>query len=200
VSFGEKILVLKRDGSREPFDLGKLRRAIAVAIRECEEDDSVADVLAQAVLTHLKSHWESPEPPSAPYLLRCCQTALHEAEMPEAARRMDLYARARINRRKTISVVDVSVPSAEPRPWRKRKLIRWFETRANVSRAMARMLAARIETYLFGLSYELVSTALITELSLAELYAWGLSDELFVAAGRGRDCGVTSGSGRTPDR
>jgi hypothetical protein len=134
VSFGATIIVLKRDGSREPFDLGKIRRAMSVAMRECEEDDSVADALAQAVLTHLRSHWESPEPPSAPYLLRCCQTALNEAEMPEAARRMDLYARARINRRKAISVVEASAPGLEPRPWRKRKLVRWFETRANVSR------------------------------------------------------------------
>lgn len=191
--------VLKRDGSREPFDFGKLRRGLAVAIRGCDEDESLAMALAEAVTVHLRQ-WESPEPPSASYVLHCCQTALNEAGLPDAAERMEMYTRARINRRKTINVLVPRATGADARPWRKRKLIRWFEQRANVSRSMARMLAGRIETYLFGLNYELVSASLIRELANAELYAWGLSDELYVAANRSRDRGVASGPGRTPDR
>lgn len=169
-------LVAKRDGSREPFDAAKLRRCVAAAMIECEQDVRLAAALAEAVAFHLKD-WNQAHPPSTNYIFRCVRKVLRATGLDDVARNLELHRRHRADRRRDVRVIDARRPGRGGLPWRKSLLVQTLIGRYGLSPSAARTLACEIEYRILTLNYNVVSTALVAELIRNEVSAWGLADE-----------------------
>jgi 2-phosphoglycerate kinase len=180
-------LVAKRDGSREPFDAAKLRRCVAAAMIECEQDVRLAGALAEAVAFHLKD-WNQGHPPSTNYIFRCVRKVLRATGLDEVARSLELHRRYRADRRRDVRVIDARRPGRNGMPWRKSLLVQTLANRYGLTPPTARTLACEIEYRVLTLNYNVVSTALVAELIRNEVSAWGLADEAMLV-GRSIDDG-----------
>jgi len=176
-----EIVVRKRDGSCEAFDVEKLRHCLGRVLKAAGLDSRYAGALAQAVALHLRSG-QAPQSPSAAYIRRCCRLVLFETGQAEAARCMDQFAGGRERRRRLVRIGAAQTSAAR---WRKRRVVETFERRHGLTRPVARILASEVEGRVFQLGYGLVSAALVREIIGAELSAWGLAaDSLSVCDAR----------------
>jgi hypothetical protein len=171
-----EMLVIKRDGSIEPFELPKLRTALARVMKSAACDEKLADPLARAVAAHLEE-WDEPTPPTTDYVFRCVKSVLQQTGLEEAARDFVRQRRARDQRRRTVRIVDRDLRSRRFQAWRKSAVVTTLKVDYGIGHAAARFLAGRTEDQIFALNYRLVSKTLITELMRNELLAWGLADE-----------------------
>lgn len=170
---GDAILVRKRDGGREPFQVAKVRRGLAVAMRECQYDERFADSLARAVALHVEG-WRDRHLPTTEYIFRCVRTVLKETGLVDVARQISLHRRCRAQRRRTVQVLDLRDRQRTARPWRKTDVARTFEIHHGLAPETSRILAAAVEERVLSLNYEVLTAALVDELVRSELLAWGL--------------------------
>jgi hypothetical protein len=172
---GSSAKVAKRDGSTELFQIGKLRRSLAAAMRTCNYDARYAEALARAIAVHVKD-WDDARPPTTEYVFRCVRAVLSETGLDDVAREIVRHRRTRALQRRRLAVVDPNRSGRPPRSWSKatvvQTLVRRFEMRAE----SARILAGEIEQRALALNYSVLSTSLIAELIRNEMMAWGLSD------------------------
>jgi hypothetical protein len=169
------VMIAKREGGLEAFEPPKLRRCLAVVMRECHCDTRIADALARAVELHLRD-WPDRSPPSSGYIFRCLCTALTETGMEHVAQRLALHRRRRASQRQRLSVFDPAQSRYGLIPWRKAALAGTLKGRYGLGHAAARILAGEIERRVLALEYSVISKRLIHELARNELLAWGLSD------------------------
>lgn len=167
------VRVIKRDGTTELFQVAKLRRCVALAMRSCHQDADLSDALAQSVALHLRQ-CENPSPPSSEYVFHCARTVLMHTGMKEAARELVAHHRQRTARRKRLRVVDGRRPESSDERWRKAAVARTLRERHGLSIATARILAGEVEARVFALDLAVVTRDLVSELILNELLAWGL--------------------------
>lgn len=170
------MLVTKRDGAVEAFDLPKLRTTLSRVMARCECDGKLADPLARAVAAHLQE-WEEPHPPTSEYIFRCVRSVLQQTGLEEVAREFSQQRRLRDQRRRSIRVVDRDTNSRRFAPWRKSEVARTLKDSFGIGHNASRFLAGRTEEQVFALNYRLVSKTLVSELIRNELLAWGLADE-----------------------
>jgi hypothetical protein len=168
-------MIRKCDGSLERFEFHKLRRGVAVAMRDCGYEERLADAIAQAVSLHLRD-WRQDRPPSSEYIFRCVRTVLDETGLQEVAQRLMTYRRQRACRRRSLFVFDSRHPDLAAKPWRKSAVVGTLQRRHRLSRMAARILAGQIEERVLSLDYSVISSALVAELIRSELMAWGLSE------------------------
>lgn len=168
--------VAKRDGSLEAFELGKLRRTLAGAMRGCGYDEMYADALAKAVAIHVKE-WGDPAPPTTEYIFGCVRAVLDETGLGDVAASLQRHARQREMKRRRVEVLNTRQQDQQRLAWSKGRIAGTLERRHGLKPSVARILAAEIESRVLGLNYSVVSSALIAELIRNELMAWGLSDE-----------------------
>lgn len=167
--------IVKRDGAIEPFQLSKLRRCLAVVMREGGFDERLADALARAVAMTLQD-WKKRTLPTSEHIFRCCVTVLRETEMGEVADRLEAHRTARAARIATVTVFDPQRPDRGAVRWRKAAVVKELENDYGISRSVARMLASDIEQRVVGLDYRVISWVLVREVIKAEVDAWGLGD------------------------
>ena len=170
-----RIMIAKREGGLERFELAKLHRCLAAAMKACNRDLRFAEALARAVGLHLRDR-PAGSPPSTDYVFRCLRTALVETGMEDVARQLALHRRQRTNQRRRLAVFDTHESPYALAPWRKATLAGTLAGRYGLSHAVARILAAEIERRVLALEYNAVSKSLIRELVRSELLAWGLVD------------------------
>jgi hypothetical protein len=179
----DAIVIAKRDGSREPFQPGKLRRSLLLALQSCPCDvEQVADALAGAVAHHLRACVE-PDPPSSAYVYRCACTVLRRTGLSQAARRLTAHRRQRLLQRCRRCVYDPRRPERRPVGWQKARVVAVLEGRYGLTRPVARIIAGEIEKRAFALGCRLIPKPLVSELIRSELAAWGLA-----AAAASEDC------------
>jgi transcriptional regulator NrdR family protein len=186
--------VAKRDGSHETFELGKLRRALANAMRGCGYDQMYADALAKAVAIHVKE-WGDTTPPSTEYIFGCVRAVLDETGLGDVAAALQRHFRQRETKRRAVEVLTTRHADQSRTAWSKGRVATTLERRHGIKPSVARILAGEIESRVLGLNYSLVSSALIAELIRNELMAWGLSDDaIAVALRQGVDVSVVPDS------
>lgn len=168
-------MVRKRDGSLERFEFAKLRRGLAVAMRDCGYEARFADSLAQAVTIHIRD-WRDGRPPTSEYIFRCVRTVLDETGLEDVARRLMTHRRYRACRRRGLTVLDTRRPGRAATPWRKSVVVSTLQRRHKLGATAARILAGQIEERVLSLNYSVISSALVAELIRSELMAWGLSE------------------------
>jgi hypothetical protein len=173
--------IAKRDGSLEAFELCKLRRTLAGAMRGCGYDEMYADALAKAVAIHVKE-WRDATPPTTEYIFGCVRAVLDETGLGDVAASLQRYARQREMKRRRVEVLNTRHPEQPKAAWSKGRIAGTLERRHGLKPSVARILAAEIESRVLGLNYGVVSSALIAELIRNELMAWGLSDDAMAVA------------------
>lgn len=195
----KRVMVAKRGGELEPFEVAKLRRCLAAAMSACDCDQRFADALARAVELHLRD-WSEPRPPTTDYILRCAGVALAETGMQRVARQLARHRRQRAARRRKLSVFDLRQPERAPIGWRKAAVAGFLRSRHGLTRSVARFLAGEVERRVLSLEYSVVSTTLIGELIRNELLAWGLADAPSGAAPPAREVNTTAGRQTAKER
>jgi len=181
-----RIIIAKRDGALEPFDIVKLRRCLATAMRACGCDPRFADALARAVALHLRQ-LSAPSPPTTDYIFRCVRTALVRTGMEPVAAELARHRRRRAAQRRRVSVWSAQHPQDTLQPWSKGRVADTLERRHGLGHSAARILAAEIERRVLALEYAVVSTTLVNELIQSELLAWGLAGAAAVRPGSTAD-------------
>ena len=183
-SEADAILIMKRDGSCEPFGAAKLRRCFALVLRRGQCDvPRVADALARAVACHLQQ-WDEARLPTSAYIYQCACTVLRQTGLGEGARRLASHRRQRVAKRRRLRVFDLGESEVAAEPWRKARVVSALEERYDVTHAVARALASEVEERVFALGCRLISKPLVEELIRNELASWGLGVEV-VAETRG---------------
>lgn len=170
------VAVRKCDGSQEAFQVDKLRRSLAAAMRDCHYDPRFAESLARAVAIHLDG-WRGYRPPSTDYIFRCVRTVLGDTGLADVARQLAIHRRHRALRRRALMVLDPRRGGRGTTPWRKRRVCQTLQTRFELNPSAARIIAGEIEERILSLNYNVISTALVAELIRNELLAWGLLEE-----------------------
>jgi len=178
----QTVRIIKRDGSREPFDIAKVRACLVRAMRSARQSTRFAEDLARAVALHLQG-WSEPSPPTSAYILRCVHSVLRETGMNRAARYLAHAHRMREAGRRAVQVVDRQ--GRRGRAWSKVSVVRHLQRQYGLRRTTARFLAGQVEQRILALGYTAVSRALLAEVVRTELRAWGLMQE---TAGRAAPC------------
>lgn len=175
--------VAKRDGSHETFELGKLRRTLAGAMRGCGYDEMYADALAKAVAIHVKE-WRDESPPTTEYIFGCVRAVLDETGLGDVAAALQRHSRQREVKRRKVEVLNTRRADQPRVPWSKGRIAATLERRHGLKASVARILAGEIEGRVLGLNYGVISSALIAEIIRNELMAWGLSDDAMAVVAR----------------
>ena len=175
------IMVAKREGTLEPFEIAKLRRSLIAAMKACNRNPRFAEALARAVELHLRG-WNEPSPPNTGYIYRCLRTALTETGMGQVAQTLSVHRAQRAVRRAKLSVYDTQKSRFDLAPWRKSAIAETLAGRHDLTHATARFLAGEIERRVLALEYNTVSKPLLRELVRNELLAWGLTEAVMDVA------------------
>lgn len=168
-------MILKRDGTREPFSPAKLRRIIVSAMRTCRYDVKLADPLVQAVEVHLR-YWDEPKPPTSEYIFRCVYAVLKQTGLKDVAECLAAHRRWRRMQRRSVRILR-QAPKRGSKPWRKASLVAHLQKRFSVGHEVARIVAGELEMRVLNLGFQELSQRLMEELVLSELSAWGLLSE-----------------------
>ncbi|MBN2446236.1 MAG: hypothetical protein JXO22_05905 [Phycisphaerae bacterium] len=168
----ESIIIAKRDGSLETFSTRKLSRVLVNAMRECGQDQRLAEPIVRAVEVHLE-YREQRLRLTAEYVYRCLVAVLEQTGLRNVAERLIMHRRWRRYRRSVVRVA-ASEPGGVSEPWRKGTIINALEESYNVGSSVARILAGELETRVLNLGHSRVSRGLLKELIRTELSAWGL--------------------------
>jgi len=174
----QRLTVVKRDGSLEPFDLAKLARCLANVMRACSYEERLADPLAEAVALHLRQR-PVRELPTSGYVFHCVQTVLSQTGLGEAAERLASHHHAR----QRAAAAAQALPAAGARPGTGPVLRAELATRLRDEYGLLPVVAAHlgleVEQHVLRMGYREITPALLHELLRSELAAWGLTNEAF---------------------
>ncbi len=190
---GNQLHVTKRDGTTEVFEMAKLRRSIAAAMRDCGYDEAICDPLARAVKVHLDEIDRS-KPATTEYIFRCVRSVLQQTGLEDVSQELSHKARLRDRARRSIRVVGSDIGRRNSVAWRKRELVTNLMERYELRRSVSRYLAGQVEQRVFALNYRLVSKTLLAELVKNEVMAWGLSEPVTSAPAPSITAAPVSGS------
>jgi hypothetical protein len=168
-------MIIKRDGTREPFSPAKLRRIIIAGMRACRYDVKLAEPLVQAVEVHLR-YWEEPKPPTSEYVFRCVFAVLKQTGLKDVAECLAAHRRWRRMQRRNVRLLR-QPPKRGSKPWRKASLVAHLRKRFGVGQEVARIVAGDLEMRVLNLGFQELSQRLMEELVLSELAAWGLLND-----------------------
>lgn len=172
-------MIAKSDGSREPFQVIKLRRCLSLALRNSSMDENHALPLADAVRMHLEQ--DAPRTTlTSEYVFQCAIAVLMQTGATAAADGLQRQQRERDGLRRRTRVFNPHSPAKGLKPWLKSIVVESLQHQHGVDPAVARALAGEIEMRVFACGYQVIRTPLITEIIRNELMSWGLIDELAV--------------------
>ncbi|MGD8451050.1 MAG: ATP cone domain-containing protein [Phycisphaerae bacterium] len=175
MSEAQRVVVTKRDGTKECLSVSKLQSCLRRVLRIAGNETHLAEPLARALASHVR-HSGEPERLTTNYVYRCVNTALVQTGLVDAAEVLARHRRQREARRRRLRVFDPAEPDRKPVRWRKGALVDTLRGRYGLRQPVARYLAAKIEDRVFGLDYRSVSRTLLAELMRNEVLAWGLPD------------------------
>ena len=170
------VVVTKRDGTLERFNLTKLANSLAQGLRLQKYDPRLAGPLANAVALHIQE-WRAPAPPTTGYIYRCVRAVLQQTGLSEVAEELAEHRQQRRARRQMIRVLAGGRMSGASEPWSKGAVVRTLESEYGLRHSVARALARQVEAQVFALDYRVVSKAFLRELVRNEVLAWGLVDD-----------------------
>jgi len=161
--------VLKRDGTAEPFDEGKLCGCMLRAMRAGDDDAHIGQALAHAVGYYLLRRQTRCISTGA--ILEMALTVLRVAGLGQAATQLERRHAARLSMRGRLRLHhDNGVCTA----WSKQWLVQQGCTRLGLGPSTARILAAQVEqTLTKGRCWQISRSDVIAELSRAA-EAYGL--------------------------
>ena len=171
--------VAKRDGTVEPFVIGKILNCVQNGLAASGEplaiDTSAAGGLAEAVYEYLKNSYpESPVP--SKHLAELVELVLSQTGHSAAGLAIRQHAHFRDRQRRRVTV-------ATPRPvdgrfvqkrWDKTLLIRHLRRHHLLDTPASRMIAGRVEQMIFECGLRSVTGGLVREMARSEMLAWGL--------------------------
>ncbi len=189
-----RVQVVKRDGSKEPFEFAKLRRSVAAAMRTCHYEDRYADALCRAVTLHIDQ--SARRHPTTEYVFRCVRAVLSETGLTDVGEQFALFRRRRDSQRRDLCVIGARRAQGRTVPWDRGRVTRTLEKRYGVGHATARIVSGEIERRVLGLGYKTLTAALVSELLRSELRAWGIVPE--TAIGRAREALPAAATRRAP--
>ncbi|MFO0837678.1 MAG: hypothetical protein U1D55_04065 [Phycisphaerae bacterium] len=174
------LVVVKRDGTSEPFSLHKLRRCLTVGLAGSSHDGRIADALSRAVSVHLRQLTEHRRP-TTDYIFGCVRTVLNRTRLSDIGDRLAQHRRMRAAARRRLRVSDALDSAGRTTRWQKRMIVAVLQNAHGLQRNTARILAGEIESRILSMNYAVVSQVLIAELIRNELLVWGLADDALVA-------------------
>src|SRR5579871_4772074 len=172
--------VKKRDGRPEPYDEGKVARAIARAAREAGRRDGALDLareLARSVTFYL-GRGEARTPDSGA-IAEAVERALDETGHTAAAARLREHRAWRSARRAAVKVSETSPLRETPHdeaaaievlslagasPWSKRRIVETLVREANLPEEAAEDVARAVEERIFASGLNRVGSILLREL------------------------------------
>ncbi|HTF89533.1 MAG TPA: ATP cone domain-containing protein [Planctomycetota bacterium] len=188
--------VRKRDGREVPFDETKIRDAVQRALVAVGEgDQSFASEVAGVVRLALANRRATTaasgadQAPSIEEIQDLVEHALIELGRASVAKAYILYRDRRSKVREVLEVHRSPTPGLRaPRvrpseegasaPWSKSRIVAALMNEAELARATAEEIAARVEARVFALGIKRISTALVRELVDNELVGMGLESAL----------------------
>lgn len=173
------LMIAKSDGSREPFQVIKLRRCLSLALRDSGMDENHALPLADAVRMHLEQD-ASRATLTSEYVFQCAIAVLTQTGATAAAEELQRHQRERDGLRRRTRVFDPRCPAKGLKPWLKSIVVAALQCKHGADPVVARALAGEVEMRVFACGYQVVRTPLIAEIVKNELMSWGLIDELAV--------------------
>lgn len=177
-----ELRVRKRDGSIEPFNLGKLTQSIQTGLLCAGDSPDLVAVgsrgLAEAVLEFLGDA-RADGPVTTERVAEWVETILTQTGHGPAAMALRQFAqfRDRFRRRLLVASARGREGRIVHRRWDKARLIRHLCETHDLGSPMARMIAGRVEQLVFSTQLRVVTAGLIGELTNSELLAWGLLPE-----------------------
>jgi hypothetical protein len=184
--------IAKRDGREVPFDEEKIRSAVARAQAAVGEVDAhlPAEVSALVRLTLDARRGDAPELalPGIEEIQDLVERALIELGRAEVAKAYIVYRDRRAQVREALvvhrggSAARPGEPTVEDRDslsrWNKGRIVAALMSEAELPRALAEKVAARVEARVFELGQKRISTGLLRELVDGELVELGLAGAL----------------------
>lgn len=171
----DAIVLTKRSGVSEQFEMGKLCRCLAIAMEHAGYDGRFAGALADAVEMHLV---QSPagKRVTTQYLFECVQTVLYETGLKDVAKLLSEHRRRRSAARRRIAVIDGGAGGSEAR-WCKSVVAAALMQQYGLKQSVARFLASLVEQRVLASDRPRLTAATIAEWMYAEVQGWGLCDE-----------------------
>lgn len=173
------IRVAKRDGTVEPFVIGKILNCVQNGLAASGEplaiDTSAVGGLAEAVYEYLKSSY-SKTPVTSAHLAELVELVLSQTGHSAAslAIRQHAYFRDRQRRRMTVATPRPADGRFVQKRWNKTLLIQHLRRHHLLDTPASRMIAGRVEQMIFDCGLRSVTSGLVREMARSELLAWGL--------------------------
>lgn len=171
--------VAKRDGTVEPFVIGKIlncvRNGLVASGEPLAIDTSAAGGLAEAVFEYIKtSYSESPVP--SKHLAELVELVLSQTGHSAAGLAIRHYAHFRDRQRRRILVATARPADGRfvQKRWNKSLLIQHLRRFHLLDTPASRMIAGRVEQMIFECGLRAITSGLVRELARSELLAWGL--------------------------
>jgi hypothetical protein len=173
----KEIVVTKRDGSAECFNVAKLSTCLARALQGAAYDPRLARPLSRAVALHL-GEWSDSRPPTTNYVFRCVCSVLQQTGLGDVAQSLHHARRLRDNHRRRVRVFDSDQQRdrRHGRAWQKVSLVASLQERYGLRHAVSRFIAGQVESQVFALKYRAITKPFLSELVHNEVLAWGLAD------------------------
>lgn len=186
--------VRKRDGRPEPYDEGKVARAIALAAKDAGRRDGALDLareLARSVTFYLGRG--DAKPPETKVIAEAVERALSETGHAAAAERFSEHREWRSQRRAAVRVRETAPSKGRPEdaneavevlsaaganPWSKRRIVEALTREAGLGEESAEDVARAVEERVFASGLNRVGSSLLRELIDAELFERGFSAQL----------------------
>jgi hypothetical protein len=185
--------IAKRDGREVPFDEEKIRSAVARAQAAVGEDDphlpaEVSTLVRLALDERGSAEGATAAVPDIERIQDLVERALIELGRAQVAKAYIVYRERRAQVREALLVQRVGAPArggdvtVEDRQtlsrWDKGRIVAALMGEAELPRALAERVAARVEARVFELGQKRVSTGLVRELVDGELMEMGLEAAL----------------------
>ena len=160
--------VVKRDGTKEPFDALRVRGCLLRVIDPEEASFAHADALAWAIRCYLRRR--RIRCVSSAALLEMLLSVLRGVGMADSAGRLEAHYAARARFRSRLRVDHGEACTA----WSKQWLVEHARRQWALPRPVARILAGRIEFELMERQTDRVARGELMEMLASEVAAWGL--------------------------
>lgn len=176
---GTGLRVAKRDGTVEPFVIGKILNCVQNGLAASGEplalNTSAVGGLAEAVYEYLKTSY-SESPVSSKHLAELVELVLSQTGHSTAslAIRQHAYYRKRQRRRVTVATTRPVDGRFVQKRWNKTLLIQHLRRHHLLDTPASRMIAGRVEQMIFECGLRSVTSGLVREMARSEMLAWGL--------------------------
>lgn len=186
----ENVSVRKRDGSVEPFVVGKVRNCIRNGLLACGEpircDGATSAELADAVSQYLRqSEPTSPVPTS--HIAELVDLVLSQTGHDAAGMAIKQFYELRDIQRRWVKIASPRRRDGQyvQRRWQKSRLVEHLMQRHTLEAPVARMMASRVEHLVLNCGLRVITAGLIEEMTKSELLAWGLLPAVFTVVKKG---------------